>query len=570
MGNWYRNLHKQAFWSTPFSGTDEPLSLRVKTMPEGFMGGEGHTGIYEASDGNHHPNDYFSESDHTAPTEKRLSEQQKKINEIRKKRLKKRKFKAAEYKFALENYDNLSVEELEQFFNILANKKLILTLQNGEKLEATSHKRLNIASYLKVMIYQMQKSSAQFIGQLKNISQEAYASFTQVLNNLKTNYSIDLINKNYSVENPSLKKLTMDDVMFGAPGYASESYSLKKEAQSNEFDKLPIAVLEQFYKTLINKKVNIYLNSGVNLETTSHKRLNIANYIGMLLQIVNNVNAEVIDDLKKIDQKLYELFYSALENMKVKEGIDLINRNFKIENIFNTTMDDVRYGPPVYANMKNKKFAQENIIQPPNENVIEEVLEATITINTENGENGEIGSGFFIGTNICLTCAHVVLPGDQIQGSKISVKFQNKSFLASIWAYDQVLDIAVLVVNDPQFRYDNFLKLGNSSEAKIGDDIILVGTPLGFENVVGKGIISLQPENYAIEQNNRNLMFVSTNMFPGNSGGPVVKTNNKAVVGIASAIIGQEGQGGGLSACIPIDSIKDFLKQYGIKFQFQK
>ena len=113
------------------------------------------------------------------------------------------------------------------------------------------------------------------------------------------------------------------------------------------------------------------------------------------------------------------------------------------------------------------------------------------------------------------------------------------------------------------------MKLGNSSQTAPGEDILIIGTPLGFENVVGQGIISSAPIAYTEGQEQKDYIFVSANIAPGNSGGPVLTTSNNSVIGIAAAVISTEETGNnGLNAAIPVDSIKPFLKQNGIKFEF--
>lgn len=82
--NWYKK-EAAAFGTDPF-GSGE-LTDRVRTSPFGAAGNDGHSGILEPSSGKHHPNDYFSEGDHTQTLEQRLQEEKKKKKKKNKNKL---------------------------------------------------------------------------------------------------------------------------------------------------------------------------------------------------------------------------------------------------------------------------------------------------------------------------------------------------------------------------------------------------------------------------------------------------------------------------------------------------
>ena len=217
---------------------------------------------------------------------------------------------------------------------------------------------------------------------------------------------------------------------------------------------------------------------------------------------------------------------------------------------------------------KNKKNKKKKIAQKGTD-IIEVVFKATVTINCFSEESQEIGSGFFIGPNIVLTCSHVVVP--EMKNVKRIVRFENVDYEASIWAYDVGLDVAIVVVNDPSFVNNNYLKLASSNQTKPGEEVMLIGTPLGFENIVGKGIISSIPISYPQKEIEKNYMFISMDIMPGNSGGPVARMEDGAVIGIAEAMISAQGESQqGLNAIMPIDDVKNFLKDNGINYEYQE
>jgi len=231
------------------------------------------------------------------------------------------------------------------------------------------------------------------------------------------------------------------------------------------------------------------------------------------------------------------------------------------------TLDNKSTDSPATDNYKNSSNPQNN------KDNIQLALQRSVTLRSVNGETMEIGTGFFIGENTIMTCAHVVIPNGNLKGTQTTLIMNGKKYGAYVWAYDTNLDVAVLVVNDDSFKSPQYFSLGNSSEVQIGEEIYIVGTPLGYENVVGTGIVSSAPINYTQGNQTTPYMFVSTNILPGNSGGPIVKKDNLAVIGIAAAIIGEnssEKSGSGLNAIIPIDKLKPFLEKNGINFNFQR
>ena len=203
-------------------------------------------------------------------------------------------------------------------------------------------------------------------------------------------------------------------------------------------------------------------------------------------------------------------------------------------------------------------------------NDINKYVDLTITVYSYDNDEVEVGSGFFINSNTILTCAHVVTPGGSVENNNtnIEIRYNKKSYNAFLYAYDYNNDLAALVINEKELKLNNSFKFADINKINIGDKILTIGSPLGFEDVVLKGEIASNKVEYAPGQSNKQYIFISTNISQGNSGGPVLLEDTGEVIGIAAAVISlKDSAGGGLNAVIPIDVAQNFLINNGINFQ---
>jgi serine protease Do len=155
------------------------------------------------------------------------------------------------------------------------------------------------------------------------------------------------------------------------------------------------------------------------------------------------------------------------------------------------------------------------------------------------------GSGFIVSADgVILTNAHVV------KGAKeVSVKLTDRrEFRAKVLGVDAKTDIAVLKIEATNLPVAT---LGKTSELKVGEWVLAIGSPFGFENTVTAGVVSAKgrslPDDSAVP-------FIQTDVAinPGNSGGPLFNTRGE-VVGINSQIYTRSGGYQGVSFAIPID-----------------
>jgi serine protease Do len=156
-----------------------------------------------------------------------------------------------------------------------------------------------------------------------------------------------------------------------------------------------------------------------------------------------------------------------------------------------------------------------------------------------------LGSGFIIsGDGFILTNHHVVAGADEV-----IVRLANRDeYVAKIIGSDEASDVAVLKVEASNL---DVLKFGDSDELKVGEWVLAIGSPFGFDHSVTAGIVSakgrsLPTDNY--------VPFIQTDVAinPGNSGGPLFNLDGE-VIGINSQIYSRTGGFMGLSFAIPIE-----------------
>ena len=168
-------------------------------------------------------------------------------------------------------------------------------------------------------------------------------------------------------------------------------------------------------------------------------------------------------------------------------------------------------------------------------------------------QNNSLGSGFIISTDgYILTNAHVVEAADEI-----NVKLNDKrEFKAKVIGSDKRTDIALIKIDATGLPA---VKFGDPNRLKVGEWVIAIGSPFGFENSVTAGIVSAKGRS--LPQENF-VPFIQTDaaVNPGNSGGPLFNMRGE-VVGINSQIYSRTGGFMGLSFSIPIDVANDIATQ---------
>jgi serine protease Do len=167
-----------------------------------------------------------------------------------------------------------------------------------------------------------------------------------------------------------------------------------------------------------------------------------------------------------------------------------------------------------------------------------------------------IGSGFIISSDgYLLTNHHVIRGADVIYVTLLD----KREFKAKLIGSDARTDVALLKIEAPNLAV---LPIGNTDKLRKGDWVIAIGSPLGLESTVTKGIVSAKGRDTGSF-----VAFLQTDVpiNGGNSGGPLINDKGE-VVGINSRLISRTGGYQGISLAIPIDEamrVSDQLRKNG-------
>ncbi len=202
-----------------------------------------------------------------------------------------------------------------------------------------------------------------------------------------------------------------------------------------------------------------------------------------------------------------------------------------------------------------KKMTQEELLQQQVPEILRRFFGNQVIIPQQQGpqEKTAYGSAFFISKDGYLVTNHHVIEN----ASRISITLNDRRELdATLVGSDERTDVAVLKVNGTNFPE---LKVGNVDQLKVGEPVLAIGSPFGFDYSASAGIVSAKSRNMSGETS---VPFIQTDaaLNPGNSGGPLFNQKGE-VVGVNSRIFSGTGGYMGLSFSIPIDVAMDVVQQ---------
>ena len=163
-----------------------------------------------------------------------------------------------------------------------------------------------------------------------------------------------------------------------------------------------------------------------------------------------------------------------------------------------------------------------------------------------------VGSGVVIDRKgRIVTNFHVVQ-----EASRIEVTLYDKSsYEAKVLGTDRFNDLAILEIDCPAESLHP-IKLGSSDNLKVGQKVLAIGNPFGFEHTLTTGIISslgrsLKTDSGVIE----NVIQSDAAINPGNSGGPLLNTRGE-IIGINTAIYSRSGESAGIGFAVPVNMLR--------------
>ena len=191
------------------------------------------------------------------------------------------------------------------------------------------------------------------------------------------------------------------------------------------------------------------------------------------------------------------------------------------------------------------------------------VVHITTRTATRRGEvNGGLGSGVIVDARgYILTNNHVVE-----NGNSISVRlYDGRELPAELIGTFAESDVAVVKVEADDLKPARF---GDSEALKVGQWVLAVGSPFGFDQTVTAGIVSAKgrgsfgPGNENLGSTGRLQEFIQTDaaINPGNSGGALVDMDGK-VLGINTSILTRSGGSNGIGFAIPSNLVAQYVAQ---------
>ena len=176
---------------------------------------------------------------------------------------------------------------------------------------------------------------------------------------------------------------------------------------------------------------------------------------------------------------------------------------------------------------------------------------AIVCVDSQLKNGISCGTGCIIDKKgIILTSAHVIDVGQNV----LITMFNGQNYEAKvIHKLGENKDIALLKIDTPLKL--KTVKLGNSEKIKVGQKVLAIGNPFGFNGTLTQGIISRI--DYA-----KNRIQTDAAINPGSSGGPLLNKKGE-IIGINQAIYNPDNNISniGIGFAIPINSVKEYLKE---------
>lgn len=202
------------------------------------------------------------------------------------------------------------------------------------------------------------------------------------------------------------------------------------------------------------------------------------------------------------------------------------------------------------AYSKDVEYKNEEFI---NVTVYEKINPAIVLIEAQLPDGLSSGTGCVINKKgIILTSSHVINNSSYIEVTTSKGETYKAEIIKSENEND---DLALLKIN-PQKPLTTTIKLGDSSIVKVGQKVLAIGNPFGFNGTLTTGIVS------RIDYE-RNKIQTDAAINPGSSGGPILNTNGE-VIGISQSIFNPDNNKSniGIGFAVPANEVKKLINAY--------
>ncbi|WP_253286894.1 S1C family serine protease [Virgibacillus sp. MSJ-26] len=209
---------------------------------------------------------------------------------------------------------------------------------------------------------------------------------------------------------------------------------------------------------------------------------------------------------------------------------------------------DISISNPVISMIKEEEQSKDL------KSIIYESEKYVMQIEGQNESDTLTGSGFLYNNQgDIITNAHVIQDAEIIY-----VRTANaRTYPAAVVKISEDTDIAVIRV--PQLAGHNNLPVEKENDAEVGDEVIALGSPHGFQNTVTLGIVSGKERNFSVDGfDYKNVYQISAQITHGNSGGPLINRETGKVIGVNS--VGTED--GTIGFSIPTQTFIEDVEQW--------
>ncbi len=287
------------------------------------------------------------------------------------------------------------------------------------------------------------------------------------------------------------------------------------------------------------------------MNTAKRFALLITLVAGIVVGLVVSARFDLIPHLTAADSKVANKVVDAVKPNPAAESLQeafvTTAKNVKPCVVNISTTKTVKFQNPLFDNFFNDDFMRR---------FFGEDNSSPFGGRQQEMKQTSLGSGFIIRSDgYILTNYHVVGQADEIL-VKIASADNAKEYKAEIVGSDPESDLAVIKLKTS----DTFAaaRLGNSDDVRVGDWVIAVGNPFGFEGTVTAGIISAKSRSNVGQGAFEDFLQTDAAINPGNSGGPLINIRGE-VIGVNTAIYSNSGGYMGVGFAIPINLAKDIV-----------